>query len=236
MKKTFRKIFGIIKPAINDKPCDSDKTLSIKINSAIKECNVESEHLHHKISDIKDKAKVLISKIFYVPNAYWYDELNFYEKIKSCENNQNLNFEIVSKTDKLIEEYKDQIKLCKTRIDLCEGLKFEFEEIIKILDEKKAESERLKIEENKLSIIKEHSEFIDKLNTKEEDLQMDKVKADFEEIKDEILRINEAFRIKQKVKEYMCQLDDHINNGQFTLDIQSIRKELETIAYELKKR
>jgi hypothetical protein len=65
---------------------------------------------------------------------------------------------------------------------------------------------------------------------------MDKVKADFEEIKDEILRINEAFRIKQKVKEYMCQLDDHINNGQFTLDIQSIRKELETIAYELKKR
>jgi hypothetical protein len=208
----------------------SDEKIRLQINSAMKDCRLEKDNQLKMIDDYKEHAKDLIFDIFQVPEIFWYEELNAYEKIKGHEKNLSISPEISGKTDVLIEQYRIRIQLCESKIDVCIQLLKEFENLLIQLDEAKVQIQKAELEEKQNSVINKHIEYIQKEDNPEYDSgKITENGNKLEQLKDEIHRINEEFRIKQRVTSYMKKLETDLNLQTGEIDFSSIKEMIEKI-------
>ncbi len=99
---------------------DSDKKELIlqNIDTAISQSKEEIKKSENEIEQIKKWIAEVIHDNFHVPDDFWYEELAHFIEIKEHKENQSVEKEVIHKSDKLIKEYRSQIKFRETKIEL----------------------------------------------------------------------------------------------------------------------
>jgi DNA repair exonuclease SbcCD ATPase subunit len=236
MGRFFGKLFGK-KNEENDESLNENELLRDQISAALEKCKKERDSELKTIENVNKWAKDLILEIFDVPSAYWYDELNEYEQIKFHENNLNISQAVLENTDKVIEEYREQIKLSESKIHFLETLSDEYNEILKKLDSTIKRAEALSEEEQQLELLKNHKKRLAQM--KSETANFDEIyqkTGALEVLNDDIKKIEEDFSIKLEVSKYVEQLDKEFAGDVDNIDSLPVRKEIDEITEELKKK
>jgi len=227
---------GIFRSKNKNDESDLKNDFEEQVLTALKKCKTEKNKEFDNISNIKKWAKDIIVEIFDVPSAYWYEELNEYENIKYHENNLNVSKRLVAKTDKVIEEYREQIKLSKSKINFCETLIEEYNEIIERYQNTLKKINQTKSEENKLKLLNKHKKRIAKMKSATGDFgEMFEKTGKLDLLNDDIEQIEEEFNIKQEVTEYIENLDKEFAEDTENIDSLPIRVEIEKLTKEIKK-
>ena len=231
MKKFLKSLFRVEE---NEKK--SNQYLRKQISLALEKCKNEKKIENLKIKDIKKWGKDLVFEIFDVPSAYWYEELNEYENIKYHENNLNVSKRLVKKTDKVIEEYREQIKLSITKVDFCNTLINEYEDILVRLDNTIKIIKELKKEESQLKLLNKHKKRLAEMRS--DTANFDKIfektgKLDL--LNDDIQQIEEDFIIRQEVSVYIENLDKEFSEDVENTDSLLIREEINKLTEKIKK-
>jgi hypothetical protein len=228
VKKRFTHIFDSRKHHDEDDNSLSDAKIKAQIDNALNDCISEKKQEQKKLDDLKTHAKDLIFEIFQVPEVFWYEELDQYEKIKTHEANRSLAEEIIKKTDELIEIYRTKIKRCVAKIELCANLTGEFESLIQKFEETKLEIQKAELEEKQKTIINKHLEYIKKEDEpNDSSIEIMKKGDKLEQLKEEIREIDQNFRLRLKVKAYMKKIDEDSNLFEIKTDINSLRDIIE---------
>lgn len=207
-----------------------------QVENALKKCIEDQKQEITNIDNIKKWAKDIIFEIYNVPTAFWYEELNEYENIKFHESNLSISKTLIEKTDLLIEEYREQIKLSETKIIFCNTLINEYKDIIKRYDETARKIGRIKKEEEKIKLLKKHQSRIDTLRSKTENFQeIYSETGMLDVLQNDINNIEDDFKIKQEVSEYMENLDKDFSADTDNIDSLPFRNEIEKLTSEIKK-
>lgn len=216
---------------------ESKKSFREQVLSALDKCKKEKEKEINNISDIKKWAKDIIVEIFEVPTAYWYEEMNEYENIKFHENNLSISERLIKKTDKIIDEYREQIKLSNSKITFCDTLINEYDILIERYDDTIKKISGFKSEERKIKLLNKHKKRIEKMRsgTGNFDKMFEKT-GNLELLNDDIENIEEDFKIKQEVTEYIEKLDREFTMDNENVDSFPIRNEINKITEEIKKK
>lgn len=215
---------------------DENSELKIQISSALEKCKKEKEDEFTKIDNIKKWSKDLILEIFVVPTAYWYDELNEYENIKYHEGNLSISKELIEKTDRVIEEYKQQIKLSKSKIEFCNTLINEYNNILKRLDSTLKKINDISKEEKQFLLLKKHKKRLADLRSDTGNFEeMYEKTGTLELLNDDIEKIEEDFNIKLEVSKYIENLDKEFTEDTDNIDSLPIRKEIDDLTKQIKK-
>jgi len=208
-----------------------------QVETALNKCKSEKQQEINNIENIKKWAKDIIFEIFNVPTDFWYEELAKYDNIKFHKSNLSINKTLVDKTDLLIKEYLEQIKLCKTKITFCETLINEYKEIIERYENANKKINHIKNEEKKIVLLNKHKKRIAKMRSKTGDFDnIFEEKSILENLNYDISNIEDDFKIKQEVNEYIENLDKNFANDTTNIDSLPIRKEIEKITNEIKKK
>ncbi len=219
-------------PNFEDEKKESFKT---QVEIALEKCIVDKEQEFKNIENVKKWAKDLIFEIFNVPSAYWYEELKEYENIKYHETNLSLSENLVKKTDLLIDDYREQLKLSKTKITFCDTLIKEYKEIINRYEKTNKKIIQIQNENNKLELIKKRKQQIDKLRSKTTDFQdIYNETSMLDVLHEDIISIEDDFKIKQEVTEYIESLDTSFTKDIDNTDSSPFRKEIEKLTSEIK--
>jgi len=149
---------------LNDKPLSRTERLLAELSESENKCNSEKKEAETDIETIKKWAKELILSIYDVPKKFWYEELRNYDKIKAANPNSNINPQIVSKTDAVINGYREQIKMRQAKIEFCSALNARYENLKSKLESIKAKDKQSKIDSQKMDLLESHTERIKKMN------------------------------------------------------------------------
>ena len=235
MKNIFKNLFKSKKTEENSEE-DENSGLKKQISSALEKCIKEREDEINKIDDIKKWGKDLILEIFDVPTAYWYDEINEYENIKFHENNLSINKRLIEKTDKVIEEYREQIKLSESKIEFCNTLINEYNDILKRLDATLKKINVISTEEKQFQLLKRHKKRLADLRSETGNFEeMFEKTGKLEILNDDIEKIEEDFNIKLEVSKYIENLDKEFAEDIENIDSLPIRKEIDNLTEQIKK-
>ena len=235
MKNLFKNLFKSGKPEENSEE-DENSELKKQISSAHEKCINEREDEIKKNDDIKKWGKDLILEIFDVPTAYWYDELNEYENIKFHEKNLSINKRLIEKTDKVIEEYREQIKLSESKIEFCNTLINEYNDILKRLDATLKKINVISTEEKQFQLLKRHKKRLADLRSETGNFEeMFEKTGKLEILNDDIEKIEEDFNIKLEVSKYIENLDKEFAEDIENIDSLPIRKEIDDLTEQIKK-
>ena len=141
-----------------------NKNLHLRIEQALLKCKNDIKESQNEIDNIIKWSKEVISRIFFVPEKYWYVEPENYENIKLASENTEISKQVVSKCDEVIAGYKEQIEIRKNKIILSETLLKKYQESQNKLNETVKKIEKLKKEEQELQMLEIHSNRISKMN------------------------------------------------------------------------
>ncbi len=226
----FKSIFG-------SKKKKNNKSLFYeKVSVVLNKCKIEKDQEIENISNAKKWAKDVILEIFDVPSAFWYEELDEYENIKFHDNNLSVSSELVEESDKVIQQYREQIKLSISKIDFYNTLIAEYEHIIKKYKNALSRIKQLKNDERKIHILNKHKMRISKMQSKTGNFEeiFDET-GTLDSLNDDIQKIEDDFKIKQEVTEYIADLDKEFSADIDNFDSLPIRKEIEKITSVIKK-
>ncbi len=234
MKNFFKNLF---KSRKSDEYFEEDENTGLKnqISSAYEKCIKERDDEINKIDDIKKWSKDLILEIFDVPTAYWYDELNEYENIKYHENNISISKRIIEKTDKVIEEYREQMKLSESKVEFCNTLINEYNDILKRLDTTIKKINSISKEEKQFKLLKRHKKRLADLRSDTGNFEeIFEKTSKLEILNDDIEKIEEDFNIKLEVSKYIENLDKEFAEDIDNINSLPIRKEIDKITKQIK--
>ncbi len=235
MKEFFKNLFKSRKSGTYSEE-DKNSGLKIQISSALEKCKKEKGDEINKIDNIKKWTKDLIFEIFDVPTAYWYNELNEYENIKYHESNLSISKELIEKTDKVIEEYKQQIKLSESKIEFCNTLINEYSNILKRLDTTLKKINVISEEEKQFQLLKRHKKRLADLRSDTGNFEeMYEKTGTLEILNDDIEKIEEDFNIKLEVSKYIENIDKEFAEDIENIDSLPIRKEIDNLTKQIKK-
>lgn len=208
-----------------------------QVEKALEKCKIEKKQEFENIDNIKKWAKDIIIEIFDVPTVFWYEELNKYENIKLHKKNIEVNKVLVEKTDLLIEEYREQIKLSNSKITFCETLINEYNTILERYENTAEKINQIKNEEKKLALLNKHKKRVAKMRSESSSFnEMYEETGILEILNNDISDIEDDFKIKQEVTEYINNLDKHFLEDTDNIDSLPIRKEIEKLSSEIKKK
>jgi hypothetical protein len=163
IKKWFRALF-VKKKQINKEDFLIENSLDSKITNAIKNCKSQIKQADFEIAQIKKWAADAIRNVFEVSSRYWYNEISEYEMIKKQFANKNVNPELSTNCDEIINGYLEQIELRKSTIDFCTKLLNEYVETEnKLINTKRKISNQMNKEE-KLKELQKHRERLHDMN------------------------------------------------------------------------
>jgi len=205
-----------------------------QVEDALEKCISDRDIEIENIDKVKKWAKDIIFEIFDVPTAFWYEELAEYESIKFHENNLSVSKQLIEKTDSLIKDYREQIKLSETKITFCETLIKEYENILKQYKDTEKRINQIKRDEEKLKLLKKHKFRLETLHSKTENYQ--NVYAEtgtLDMLHEEILNLEDDFKIKQEVNEYIANLDKEFDEDIDNIDSMPFRTEIEKLTSEI---
>jgi len=206
-----------------------------QVELALKKCIEDRKQEINNIDNIKKWAKDIIFEIFNVPTAFWYEELKEYENIKFHEENLSVSKQLIERTDSLIEEYREQLKLSESKITFCDTLINEYKDIIKRYEKTAKRIEQIKQEEEKIKLLKKHKRRIDTLRSKNENFgNIYNETGILDTLQEDIDNIEDDFKIKQEVNEYIENLDKNFNEDIDNIDSLPFRKEIEKLTSEIK--
>ncbi len=206
-----------------------------QVEDALVKCKTEKKQEFDNIDNIKKWAKDIILEIFDVPTAFWYEEMNEYENIKFHENNLNVSKMLVKKTDLLIKEYREQIKLSNSKIFFCETLINEYKEILERYENTARKINQIQSEEKKLALLSKHKKRIAKMRSGTGNFEeMYEETGMLDVLNNDISNIEDDFKIKQEVTEYIANLDKEFIEDTENPDSLPIRKEIEKLTSEIK--
>jgi len=216
---------------------ESDNKFREKVLTALNKCKNEKKKEIDNISNVKQWAKDIIIEIFDVPTAFWYEEMAEYENIKYHQDNLNVNKKLVEKTDKIVEDYREQIKLSESKIEFCDTLINEYNEILDRYDNTLITIKRVQSEENKILLLNKHKKRIEKMRSGTGDFEkMFEKTGKLDLLNDDIEKIEEDFKIKQEVTEYIENLDKEFAENDDNIDSLPIRTEIDKLTTEIKKK
>ncbi len=226
----LKSIFG------SKKKKDNASLFYEKVSIALNKCKIEKDKEIENISNAKKWAKDVILEIFDVPSAFWYVELDEYENIKFHDNNLSVSSKLVEETDKVIKQYREQIKLSISRIDFCNTVIAEYEDIIERYKKALSRINQLKDDKRKIHILNKHKMIISKMQSKTGNFEeiFDET-GTLDSLNDDIQKIEDDFKIKQEVTEYIADLDKEFSADVDNFDSLPIRKEIEKITSDIKK-
>ena len=229
----FKKIFGSKKKELN-KEDDDINNLTIEIIESIKKCKLEKETAYKNIDDIMKKVKELIWGIFKVPNKYWYEELNKYEKIKKTPENLEISEIVIKKCDEIIFAYREQIELKKSKIKFSETLFEKYKKIQNNLNQIKRKDKKNKKEQKQLKLLEKHSKLISEMN--ENDNRIEKIYESSEELnffENDIKAIEEEFKFKQKLHSRFDEIGLYGSNNEQYENSKELNNEIKKLTEEL---
>ena len=216
---------------------ESETNFREQVLTALNKCKNEKKNEIENISNVKEWAKDIIVEIFDVPTAFWYEEMSEYENIKYHKNNLNVSKRLVEKTDRVIVEYREQIKLSQSKIEFCDTLINEYNEILDRYDNTLNTIKRVQSEENKILLLNKHKKRIEKMRSGTGDFEkMFEKTGKLELLNDDIENIEEDFKIKQEVTEYIENLDKEFAEDADNIDSLPIRTEIDKLTTEIKKK
>lgn len=216
---------------------ESDTNFREQVLTALNKCKNEKKNEIENISNVKQWAKDIIVEIFDVPTAFWYEEMSEYENIKYHKNNLNVSKRLVEKTDRVIEEYREQIKLSESKIEFCDTLINEYNEILDRYDNTLITIKRVQSEENKILLLNKHKKRIEKMRSGSGDFEkMFEKTGKLDLLNDDIEKIEDDFKIKQEVTEYIENLDKEFAEDSDNIDSLPIRTEIDKLTTEIKKK
>ncbi len=231
----FNFIFRNKKSKHND--LSASESMKEKILSAIKVCKNDLKSEKNKIFEFKTITNKLIADIYFVPSEYWYDELNFLSEIRKHPENINIDSSVLTKTDDLLNEYFQQIKLCESKMHFLNSLLLRYESLLKKVENTIHKTLMLK---NKDEYIKAIKKYKGKLNTvleNNEDLNLIYEESEhFKIIQDEISEIEEDLSVQKEVTEYLHKISSEFEEDVETSDTEILRKEISKLKDAINKR
>jgi len=212
----------------------ASETVKEKIIFAIKICE---ENLHieeNKIYEFENRAKELIADIYTVPSKYWYDELNSYSEIKKHNENKNIDKTVLDKTENLIIDYIEQIKLCNSKINFLNSLLLKYETLLKKVENTVKKTLMLKSNETYIKSLKKYREKLDEVSDSGSEIEHIYEESEhLKTIRDEINGIEEDFLIQKEVNEYINKITSEFYKDTENNNTESIREEISKLNNEI---
>jgi len=210
-KKLFRKKQEII-------------SLEEQIKNEIFNCDKALFDYQKDIYEIKKMASELIHNTLFVPQNFWYEELDNIDKISQLAENQKITTETINDIKQLCSAYKQQIELRQKKIEVCKNNR---DRLRKMLQNEQKLTQSITQELNKEDILQQHKNLLN--NIEDNHLQQEIETAEKIKIfKDEIKKLQDELLLK---KEFNRQLQILYKKYGQSTDIQHI----ETYLNELKK-
>lgn len=159
----FRNLFKSSKNDIEDFEFN-EPSLEEKVDLAIRKCQDDKREAENTIDKLRKWANDAIREVFYVPHKYWYCEIEEYGLIKQSPQNNKISASLISQSDKIIEGYKQQIELNRSKIVLCNNLTEKYLQAKKELELLQEKIEREEKSQQKLNQLKQHSQRLQELD------------------------------------------------------------------------
>jgi len=232
--KLFNFIFKNKKIKLEDS--NVSESVKEKIISAARVCDDDLKTEKNKIFEIEKTAKELIADVFFVPSEYWYDELKFLPDIKIHPKNKNIDSSVLNKTDVLLTEYIQQIKLCESKIDFLNSLLLRYENLLKKIEATVRKSLRLKNNDKTIKALKKYKKKLKTILNNNEDLHTIYEESEhLKIIRDEINDIEEDFSVQKEVNEYINKITSDFDGNNDNLNTEILREEIEKLNDEMKR-
>lgn len=205
----WKKIFKKSKSAEKEKSrFNKSEALLADIQKTSDECRSDIETAKKEIEMLQKQAKEVIVKIFKVSKEYWYEELKYYNNIKQEQDSDEITPEVIRKADEVIEGYKQQIKLRKTKIDFCNSLLKKYTNAEKKLQKKAELFASGKDESGKLEYLEQHARLISEMNHEDSNLQKAFEQNElYKMIDEDVKEIEDDIKLRAEIKRQMNELN-----------------------------
>ena len=213
------------------KHIDKDETIEKQIHKSIKKCKLDKKKNYDEIDQIRKWASNLIHEIFTVPQKYWYEEIENYEKIKKSDSNIKISNHIIEETDEIIKGYTAQINLRRKKIELS---KLSIKKYNKLYEKCVQAEKRLSSFDNYNHLqeeIKKHTNILERLDDTENISHLN----DFHLIEYKINELEEEFELQEEIQKQIDILqakyglkNDYLNANIFTNEINKIINNINT--------
>ncbi len=214
---------------------NDSESVKQKIESAIRVCERDLKSEKNKIVELENTAKKLIADIFFVPSEYWYDEIKFLSEIKKHPENKDIDASVISKTDRLLSEYFQQIELSKSRIDFLSILSEKYKKLSVRVEKTIHKTLMLKNKNEYFKAIKKYKGKLNTVTESTEDLHtFYEESVHFKTIQQEIREIEEDFDVQKEVDEYINQITLKFGEDTDTVQTEILRDEIDKPEKELK--
>lgn len=215
----LKKLFGFsAKKKEND--FDPIARTVIKIEASKLKCVNESKKAQNEIDFIFKEAKKIILEIFDVPSEFWYEELKKYEKIKSLEKNLKINKTVINRCDLIINGYKEQIEIKKSKIKFNKKLLIKYEEIEKKLNTTINKIKRDKIEKKQLKLLEKHRQIISEMNNENRDNNLKTKNDELFNLANDIQLIDDELKFKTELQNEFEEVENELNSNLSNNSIQ----------------
>ncbi len=224
----------IFKAKSSSKDEDKRRELLNKIELSIENCLMEISKSEKEIKQINKWMAELIHENFFVPGDFWYEELAHYEEIKNHKENALVSVEKTKQVDKLLHDYKTQIRFREKKIELKKLMIEKFNKAKeKLLDLSESQKENPVFEK-----FAKHQNRIQKLNEEQNSLSEEQEQDEL--LQQLMFKINELIenkKLDEEVKTFMKKLNQQFSADVYEEDPEKIIRQMERLIeeYKLKK-
>lgn len=230
----FKKLFGR-KKELSEEEKISD--LISHIEASIAKSKEDKKKFEADLIELEKWIVDIIHKVYKVPNALWYKELDKYKEIKAYKENQNISKGLIKKTDEVIFGYFEQIKIRKSKIRLLDALLKKYNSIKENYIEAEKKLKRLREEEEKSKELDIHLDRIKEMTEQDQDLQNSySFNEDIINAETELTEIQEQFNLQKQFQDQMDNLsaDFHTNNQENSLFIEQLEDIIKNVEKDTK--
>lgn len=210
---------------------DKYETIEKQIHKNINKCKLDNKKNDDEIDHVRKCASNLIHEIFKVPQKYWYEEIENYEKIKKSGSNLKISKHIIEDTDEIIKAYFAQVNLLRKKIELSI---LSIKKYNDLYNKCKQTEKRLSVFENYNHLqeeIERHNNILQKIDNSESILDLN----DFHLIESKIKEFEEEFKLQEEIHKQIDLLqakyglkNDYLNVDIFTSEINKIINNINT--------
>ena len=220
-------------------PDKTPKPLSVdeKIDAAITRCERDRSQALNDIDNIRKWANQAIDKVFDIPHRFWYSEIDDYEKIKELPQNQKVGFQLVTKCDKIVHGYRNQIELRRAKINLCETLIREYINSKEQYNEAREKLRQKISEEHTEQDLAEHLKRLQEMDEDTGELESTlQTTGTLESVKSDLSGIEQDVALNEEYRRQMEQLTKLYDDDRERDNSLAYKKEMDKIVEHLKKK
>jgi len=227
----FKKIFSL-----EEEENNNEQSVLQKTDLSIEELKKDISKTKDEIENINKWIIEAIHEVFEVHNKYWYDEIKKYPEIKKEEANSDIDKKVIYKCDEVVGNYKSQIKIRESKLELYNALLSEYEktkERLMTIECKKVREEK---SNTKLESLEKHSKRIESLSQSPEEIEKHyKEKENLNILEAEVEDVIEEFEINEEVKLHMQKINNIFHSGSNELTTENAIEEINKLVNKLKK-